>query len=121
MAKRQTPNRPDRRPVFRESSSSTAVASQATKVGRRGTFVIPARMRKRYGLQEGTLAVAEEREEGVLIRPAVVMPIEIYTDERIAEFLLNNAVGKEDYARAVEEVRKLGLDPDKIDHIKQPD
>lgn len=46
------------------------------------------------------------------------MPIEIYTNERIAEFLLNNAVGQEDYARAREEVRKLGLDPDKIPHDK---
>ena len=77
-------------------------------------------MRKRYGLEEGALAVAEEREDGILIRPAVVMPIEIYTDERIAEFLLNNAIGAEDYADSVREVRKMGLDPDKIPHDKPP-
>ena len=98
--------------------TKAAPTSQATKIGRRGTFVIPARLRKRYGMNEGTVVVAEEREDGILIRPAVVMPIEIYTDERIAEFLLNNAVGEEDYARAVKEVRRMGLDPDKIDHIR---
>jgi AbrB family looped-hinge helix DNA binding protein len=92
--------------------------SETGKIGRRGTFVIPSRLRKRYGMNEGTVVVAEEREDGILIRPAVVMPIEIYTDERIAEFLLNNAVGEEDYARVVKEVRRMGLDPDKIDHIK---
>jgi hypothetical protein len=43
-------------------------------------------------------------------------PMETYSDERIAEFLLNNSVGAEDYARAREEVRTLGLDPDAIDH-----
>jgi hypothetical protein len=39
--------------------------------------------------------------------------MEIYTPERIAEFLLNNAVTKEDYDSACTEVRALGLDPAK--------
>ena len=46
--------------------------------------------------------------------------IEEYTPERIAEFLLNNAVGAEGYAAAREEVRALGLDPDQIPHEKPP-
>jgi len=32
------------------------------------------------------------------------------------EFLLSNAIDGEDYARAEEEVRKLGLDPATIPH-----
>ena len=44
--------------------------------------------------------------------------MEIYTPERIAEFLLSNAVDANDYAHAAEEVRKLGLDPDSIPHHK---
>lgn len=43
---------------------------------------------------------------------------EIYTPERIAEFLLSNAVDAADYARAVEEVKALGLDPEMILHVK---
>ena len=62
--------------------------------------------------------IAEEREDGVLIRPAVVMPIEIYTPERRAEFLLSSAVDADDYARAIEEVREMGLDPAAILHHK---
>jgi AbrB family looped-hinge helix DNA binding protein len=92
--------------------------AEATKIGRRGTFVIPARLRKRFRLDEGSLVVAEEREDGILIRPAVVLPVEIYTDERIAEFLLTNAINAKDYAAAVKEVRRMGLDPAKIDHVK---
>jgi hypothetical protein len=46
------------------------------------------------------------------------VPVEIYTPERRAEFLLSNAVDEKDYARALEEVRKLGLDPDSIPHSK---
>ncbi len=41
-----------------------------------------------------------------------------YNDERTAEFLLSNAVDAEDYARAREEVRSMGLDPDAVAHRK---
>ena len=53
-----------------------------------------------------------------MIRPAVVVPVEQYTPERKAEFLLSNAVGPSDYRRARKEVQKLGLDPDSIPHYR---
>lgn len=89
---------------------------EAIKVGKRGTIVVPARMRKRYGLEEGSVVSAEEMEDGVLIRPAVVIPVERYSPERKAEFLLSNAITAKDYQRARREVKRLGLDPDKIRH-----
>jgi len=89
---------------------------EAVKVGKRGAIVVPAKLRKRYGIAEGTMVTAEAREDGVLIRPAVVVPVEIYTPERKAEFLLSNATDKKDYQRARIEVKKLGLNPDKILH-----
>jgi AbrB family looped-hinge helix DNA binding protein len=92
--------------------------SETTKVGKRGTIVVPAGLRRKYGFKEGALVVAEAREEGVLLRPAVPVPLEIYTPERKAEFLLNNAVTLGDYKWAVKEVRKMGLDPGKIPHEK---
>jgi hypothetical protein len=45
-----------------------------------------------------------------------VLPVERYTPERKAEFLLSNALDAKDYREARKEVRKLGLDPDKIRH-----
>jgi AbrB family looped-hinge helix DNA binding protein len=87
-------------------------------MGKRGTVVIPAELRTRYGLEEGTMIVAEPTPEGVLLRPAVTLPVEIYSNDRKAEFLLNNAVTPEGYAWACGEVRKLGLDPGKIPHDK---
>ena len=94
------------------------MATATTKVGKRGTVVIPAPLRRRFGIEEGSLVIAEEREDGVLIRPAMAVPVEIYPRKRRAEFLLSNAVDAEDYARAVKEVRKLGLDPATIPHHK---
>src|SRR5580704_13280494 len=90
----------------------------ASRVGRRGTVVLPAKLRRRLGIEEGSFVVAEEREGGILIRPAVVVPVEIYTPERRAEFLLNNAVDAEDYRRARAEVKRMGLDPDQTSHRK---
>lgn len=88
----------------------------ASKVGRRGTVVLPAKLRRRLGIEEGSFVIAEERNDGILIRPAAVIPVEIYSPERRAEFLLNNAVDAEDYGRVRAEVKRAGLDPDRIKH-----
>jgi len=93
-------------------------AVEASKVGKRGAVVIPARLRRRFGIREGTLVIAEEREDGILIRPAVALPIEAYSRERIAEFLLSNAVDAQDYAEAVAKVKSMGLDPNSIPHVR---
>lgn len=84
------------------------------KVGRNGTLVIPARLRRRFGLKEGGMVVIEEAEDGISIRPAVALPVEVYSARRRAEFLLNNAVNAADYRRALRAVRKLGIDPASI-------
>ncbi len=93
---------------------------EASKVSKRGAIVIPARLRRRFGIEEGTFVVAEEREDGILIRPAAVMPVEMYTPERKAEFLLSNSLDAVHYAENVKRVRAMGLDPEKIDHYKPP-
>lgn len=53
--------------------------AETSRVGKRGTIVIPAAIRRRLRIEEGAFVIVEEREDGVLIRPAAVMPIEMYT------------------------------------------
>jgi AbrB family looped-hinge helix DNA binding protein len=91
---------------------------ETSRVGKRGTVVIPAVLRRRFGIEEGSIVIAEEQQDGILLRPAVTLPLERYTPKRRAEFLLNNAVDREDYAAAREEVRRLGLDPEDVPHRK---
>ncbi|MCU0246698.1 MAG: AbrB/MazE/SpoVT family DNA-binding domain-containing protein [Bryobacter sp.] len=91
---------------------------ETSRIGKRGTIVIPAKLRERYRLEEGSFVITEEREEGILLRPAAIVPVETYSAERKAEFLLNNAVSAADYRAAVAEVKKLGLDPRTIPHRK---
>jgi AbrB family looped-hinge helix DNA binding protein len=94
------------------------MSMETTKIGRRGVVVIPAGLRRRYGFEEGSLVVAEARKEGILLRSAVTLPLERYTPERKAEFLLINAVTSDGYAWAIKEVEKLGIDPKTIPHEK---
>lgn len=91
---------------------------EAARVGKRGAIIVPAKLRRQYGIEEGTMVTAEGREEGILIRPAIVVPIEKYTPERKAEFLLSTATTDKDYQRARKEVKKMGLEPDAIRHSR---
>ena len=89
---------------------------ESAKVGKRGAIIVPARLRKRFGIEEGSMVVAEEKDDGILIRPAVIVPVERYSPERKAEFLLSTATSDADYRKARRVVRKLGVDPDAVPH-----
>ncbi|HUA00891.1 MAG TPA: AbrB/MazE/SpoVT family DNA-binding domain-containing protein [Candidatus Aquilonibacter sp.] len=89
---------------------------ESARVGKRGAIIVPAKLRKQFGIEEGSIVTAEARDDGILIRPAVIVPVEHYTPERKAEFMLSNATNAEDYREARKAVRKLGLNPDSIQH-----
>ena len=92
--------------------------TKTSTVGKKGAVHLPARLRRRFGIAEGTKVIAEECANGILIRPASGAESETYTPERQAEFLLSTAVDAKDYAKAVRIVRKMGLDPIRIRHRK---
>ena len=91
-------------------------------MGKRGTLVIPAKLRTRYRLDEGSAIQVEEREDGILIRPfaGAAPQVEIYSPQRLAEFFLNNAMDREDYLDARQRVTALGIDPDSVEHLRWP-
>ena len=89
------------------------------KIGKKGVFTILAALRKRFGLHDGSLVIAEERAEGILLRLAIASALEMYDDARAAGFLLSNATDAVDYEAARAEVKEMGLDPDTIPH-RQP-
>jgi AbrB family looped-hinge helix DNA binding protein len=92
--------------------------TEVSRVGKRGTVVIPAGLRRRFNVQEGSFVMTEETPDGILLRPATIMARESYSPERKAEFLLSNAVDASDYVDAVKAVKDMGLDPAKIKHRK---
>lgn len=58
----------------------------ALRVSRRGGVTLPAKLRQALGIKTDDQLIAEATPEGLLLRPAVTLPIEIYSDKRIREF-----------------------------------
>lgn len=52
----------------------------------RGVVTLPAKLRQALGLKADDQLIAETTDEGLLLRPAVVLPVELYTPSRIREF-----------------------------------
>ncbi len=52
----------------------------------RGVVTLPARLREALGLKADDQLIAETTPEGLLLRPAVTLPVEIYSDQRMREF-----------------------------------
>jgi AbrB family looped-hinge helix DNA binding protein len=55
-------------------------------VNDRGVVSLPARLRRALGIKADDQLIAELTPDGLLLRPAVTLPIEIYSDKRVREF-----------------------------------
>ena len=73
--------------IFRLSVIMVNPVSETSKVGKCSTLVIPAKLRNRFGLKEGSLVIAEETSEGILLRPAIAMPTAVLTQAQIETLL----------------------------------
>ena len=52
----------------------------------RGVVTLPSKLRRALGLKADDQLIAETTPEGLLLRPAVTLPVEVYSDKRIREF-----------------------------------
>lgn len=60
---------------------------QATlTINSRGVVTLPAKLRQAMGLKTDDQLIAETTPQGLLLRPAVTLPLELYTQERVQEF-----------------------------------
>ena len=60
---------------------------QATlTINSRGVVTLPAKLRQAMGLKADDQLIAETTPQGLLLRPAVTLPLELYTRERLQEF-----------------------------------
>ncbi|MEX0688884.1 MAG: AbrB/MazE/SpoVT family DNA-binding domain-containing protein [Pirellulales bacterium] len=52
----------------------------------RGVVTLPLGLRKALGIKADDTLIAETTADGLLLRPAVTLPVEIYTDRQVREF-----------------------------------
>lgn len=64
--------------------------SRIISINERGTITLPLDLIKKYGLEVGGQIVIEESEAGLILRPNITFPVEIYSDERVKEFQQQN-------------------------------
>lgn len=61
----------------------------------RGVITIPASIRQAFGLKANDELIIEETEQGILLRPVISVPLEVYSEQRIADFASDEAaIGK---------------------------
>ncbi len=56
---------------------------QTVTVSNRGQLTLPANLRKRFGIKGGGTVILEERENEIVIKPAVVLEMEVYSDTQV--------------------------------------
>jgi AbrB family looped-hinge helix DNA binding protein len=84
------------------------------KMGKRGTLVLPAKLRKQFGLEDGSLLITEAKDGEIRIRPAFLHEPPLWSPEETAYFILINSMTKEEWDRNLPDVLELGIDPLKI-------
>lgn len=64
-----------------------ARAVQTVRLGKKGQVSIPRAVLRRLGLTGDALLMVETTADGaILLRPAGVYPLEVYSDQRVREF-----------------------------------
>ncbi len=64
-------------------------------INSRGVITIPAKLREAFGLKPNDELILETVDQGILLRPSVSVPVELYSEERITEFTTDEeALGK---------------------------
>jgi AbrB family looped-hinge helix DNA binding protein len=76
---------------------------ETVKLGKKGQISIPKAILDALGLEGEMLLLAEATDNGaILLRPAGVYPIEIYSDARVREFLDEDEMSAEEGKRVRE-------------------
>jgi antitoxin PrlF len=90
-----------------ESSTSqhSAIPVKTLLVSDRGQVTLPKRLRDRLAITPGSALIAEERDGALVLRPAAVTPLRVYSDEEIEEWLREDRVTPAERRRLLKKAR----------------
>jgi AbrB family looped-hinge helix DNA binding protein len=83
-------------------------AMDIVKLGKKGQVSLPAGVLRKLGLQgeSATLTVEATEDGAVVLRPAAVYPVEIYSGERLKEFEEANRLSSKEAARVAKALKR---------------
>ena len=90
--------------------------SEFVQMGKRGTLVVPAKLRKKLGLSDGCLLLLNEANGAIEIRLAQISSPQPDARFKMAQRLLGGAESLGEYLAAIEEVRRMGFDAENVPH-----
>lgn len=71
-----------------------------TRMGKKGQVSIPKAILDQLGIEPETVMLVEAGDDGsILLRPAGVYPVELYSDTRVSEFLEEDRLTDTEVAR----------------------
>jgi AbrB family looped-hinge helix DNA binding protein len=77
------------------------------KLGKKGQLSLPAGVLRKLGLEGAAMLIVEATDDGaVVLRPAAVYPIELYSDARVKEFEQANRLTAAESARIAEAIKR---------------
>ena len=80
---------------------------EVIKLGKKGQVSLPSAILRKLGLEGSATLLVDTTDDGaVILRPAAVYPIEMYSDAHIAKFERENAVPGELATRVEQLVKK---------------
>jgi AbrB family looped-hinge helix DNA binding protein len=74
-------------------------------VSERGQVTLPKRLRERLSITTGSALIVEERDGALVLRPAAVTPLRVYSDEEIAGWLADDRVSDRERRRILAKTR----------------
>ena len=76
--------------------------SETLVVSSRGQITLPAALRKRLGIKSGDVMILEDRGNEVVLKPGVVLEIQHYSDEQIAQWDTEDKLSDRERANIVD-------------------
>ena len=75
-------------------------------VSPRGQITLPSNLRKKFGIQEGGVLTLEERNGEIVLRPATILELEMYTDKQIEEWNSQDKLSESSRSKILKKIGK---------------
>lgn len=78
--------------------------SETLIVSSRGQITLPAALRKRFGIKSDDVVILEDRGNEIVLKPGVVLEIQHYSDEQIAQWDTEDTLTDHERAQIVDKL-----------------
>ena len=76
--------------------------SETLVVSSRGQITLPAALRKRLGIKSGDVVILEDRGNEIVLKPGIVLEIQHYSDEQIAQWDAEDKLSDQERAQILD-------------------